>query len=461
MSGSTFALSPSPATQTFPIEDFVVPNSRRGYRSPPAKSKSPSQSQSTLPIMRTSSDSSRPGPSSIAAHSNADSMYTAQQSTFTRTSIDSHRSTSTVPSSLIQPDPFSSRTSSNQKPSQTSYNVFPPPVPSSPRSAAQMSNSTRHRNMDSYGNISQNSRTSKNSFRKALAAFGLGEKAKLAERERVNEPRMREEKSRTGAIESAKQQGRRVLQYVKRKLNSKTPKEELPKTWEEYGKAYAAVSSLISSFEPEFLTFNSSSRLQQHIDINDPPLPPAREEFDSSDPTPFEQRAYNAPRPANEVERQNVVNRLDLFGTRARAGLANPQSPTLHEAHLTSSSAPSISNASTASLPLTSATSGPRRSSIANSLESASASVIDDGIDAPQSLENHPIFRSIVSRCRDIFGAKVGLLTVLDDEQQLFLAAGGLPEGVDKLPRDVTFCSHAILGEDKGMVVLNTQDDWR
>lgn len=162
----------------------------------------------------------------------------------------------------------------------------------------------------------------------------------------------------------------------------------------------------------------------------------------------------------NEVARQNVVNRLDLFGTRARAGLANPQSPTLHEANLTSSSTPSISNASTASLPLTS-NPGPRRTSIANSLDTIPASVIDDGVEVPDSLENSPIFRSIVSRCRDIFGAKVGLLTVLDDEQQLFLAAGGLPEGVDKLPRDVTFCSHAILGDEKGMVVLNTQEDWR
>jgi len=36
-----------------------------------------------------------------------------------------------------------------------------------------------------------------------------------------------------------------------------------------------------------------------------------------------------------------------------------------------------------------------------------------------------------------------------------------MPDGVDKLPRDVTFCSHAILGEEKGMVVLDTQKDWR
>jgi len=242
MSGSSFALPPPLSTPTTPPADFVAPNSRRGYRSPPAKSTSFSQSHSTLP-MRTSSDSSRPGTSSITAPSNPDSMYTAQQSTSIRTSIDSHRSTSTVPSSIPQQDPFSSRSSSNQKYSQTSDTVFPPPVPSSPRSTAQTSNSTKHRNSDSYGNISQNSRTSKNSFRKALAAFGLGEKAKVAERERVNEPRLREEKSRTSAMESAKQQGRRVLQYVKRKLNSRTPKEELPKTWEDYGKAYAAVSS--------------------------------------------------------------------------------------------------------------------------------------------------------------------------------------------------------------------------
>lgn len=62
-----------------------------------------------------------------------------------------------------------------------------------------------------------------------------------------------------------------------------------------------------------------------------------------------------------------------------------------------------------------------------------------------------------------MFNAKVGLITVIDDEQQLFLATGGMPEGVESLPRSVTFCSHAILADDydSGLVVLDSQKDWR
>ncbi|KAK4699039.1 hypothetical protein P7C70_g7230, partial [Phenoliferia sp. Uapishka_3] len=77
------------------------------------------------------------------------------------------------------------------------------------------------------------------------------------------------------------------------------------------------------------------------------------------------------------------------------------------------------------------------------------------------SLENHPAFRRIVAECRDVFGTKSALITVLDDEKQLFLATGGLPDGLNVLPRSVSFCSHAILNEDRGLVVLDSQKDWR
>jgi hypothetical protein len=85
------------------------------------------------------------------------------------------------------------------------------------------------------------SQGTKSPFKKALAAFGLGEKPRKEERAPVA---AREEKPRMGPVDSAREQGRRVLRYVKRKFNSKTPKEELPKTWEDYGKAYAAVRFL-------------------------------------------------------------------------------------------------------------------------------------------------------------------------------------------------------------------------
>lgn len=125
-------------------------------------------------------------------------------------------------------------------------------------------------------------------------------------------------------------------------------------------------------------------------------------------PTPFDERVWVAPHPINESNRQAIVAQLDLFGTRRPASY----SPSM--------TAPPGS-----------------------------------------SLENHPAFRNIVQMCRDAFDTRIGMLALLDGEDQLFLATGGMPEGVDALPRGSTFCQHTIMNEDRGMVVLDSQTDWR
>lgn len=76
-------------------------------------------------------------------------------------------------------------------------------------------------------------------------------------------------------------------------------------------------------------------------------------------------------------------------------------------------------------------------------------------------MENHPGFRAIVEQARELFGAQMGLLTILDDEKQLFLASGGMPKGIEVLPRNATFCSHTILNENRGLIVLDSHRDWR
>ncbi|GAA5964830.1 hypothetical protein JCM21900_001459 [Sporobolomyces salmonicolor] len=252
-----------------------------------------------------------------------------------------------------------------------------------------------------------------------------------------------------GAVESAKQQGKRAIAFVKRKLNSQTPKEELPKTWEEYGQLYAA----------------------NQIDIDDPPLPPNPIAAEGQEPTPFQKRVYVAPRPPNEEQRLNVINRLDLFGTRAKKEAAESKAMLSITTHLSSvERAPSASaaSASTNSLvPLSEPASSLLKSPGSSLLRCDSSSGTSTSSDTSSpvteedSLANHPLFRSIVSRCRELFKAKVSMLSILDEGEQKFLAAGGMPDGVDSLPRDVTFCTHAILDEDRGLVVLNSQQDWR
>ena len=83
------------------------------------------------------------------------------------------------------------------------------------------------------------------------------------------------------------------IQETFTRYNSKTPKEQLPKTWEEWRRAYA----------------------RGDIDITDMPRPPARD-TGSADPSPEEAGFLAAPMPENHRERQLAFNRLDIEGKR-------------------------------------------------------------------------------------------------------------------------------------------------
>lgn len=251
-----------------------------------------------------------------------------------------------------------------------------------------------------------------------------------------------------------KAQTTKLVGKIRRKLNSKTPVNELPQTWAEYSKQYQRGS----------------------IDLNDPPLPPLRTsslrdaEGKPTNPTPYEAMFWPAPLPLNEADRQNVVNRLDLFGTRAAAAAAQAQaqasasqatlSITLSRARDEFSPPPSPSELhSDHSGGRSARDSLLRRDSLTSTAPSTAATQADE---AAATMENHPAFRAIVAKCRELFNVRVGLMTVLDDEQQLFLATGGLPDGVESMPRSVSFCSHAILNDaTDALVVPNSQLDWR
>ena len=77
------------------------------------------------------------------------------------------------------------------------------------------------------------------------------------------------------------------------------------------------------------------------------------------------------------------------------------------------------------------------------------------------SLVDNAMLQAIVEKCCETFGVSIALLSVLDDQRHRYLASKGLPEGVTELPRSTTFCTHTILNEGRGLVVLNAKEDWR
>ncbi|KPV78026.1 uncharacterized protein RHOBADRAFT_50548 [Rhodotorula graminis WP1] len=344
--------------------------------------------------------------------------------------------------------PTVSTTSSTSKPF-----VPAPPVPH-PHFLFQAPMSARTRPADSPTASS----SSKGSFKRAFASVFSPNAVKPDARpsgapfRQVNTPvvapvaaPMDQATRRLRALEIARETGRKAVAYVRRKLNSKTPEDQLPKTWKEFDVLYA----------------------NGDVDVSDPPLPPQRHAEEGAEPTPFERRYYIAPMGPDEPMRQDVVDRLDLFGRRQMASQVTLD--------ITSPSARSVAMSPTDSLASESsylttpsyASSARRHSSSAASTTSTTTAATTANPPSPaldqeavDSLENSPVFRSIISKAREIFDVPIALVTVLDGDKQMFLASGGLPEGLgNALPRTSSFCQHSILGG--GMVVLNATDDWR
>lgn len=70
-------------------------------------------------------------------------------------------------------------------------------------------------------------------------------------------------------------------------------------------------------------------------------------------------------------------------------------------------------------------------------------------------------FRDIVSKARETFDSAISIITVFNENRQLFLAETGLG-GMKEVPREVTFCSHAVLQSPPEPFILNdTHKDWR
>lgn len=136
-------------------------------------------------------------------------------------------------------------------------NIAPPASRRTPTPRSTTSSSAMPRPKTSDGFSSSNSR---GSVKKVLSAFGFSSNKKTptpapvvqhAVRstlvEQAPAPRPQRIKAVADVVrDQTKDAARKAMAYVKRKLNSKTPEEELPKTWEEYSHVYARVSFLPS-----------------------------------------------------------------------------------------------------------------------------------------------------------------------------------------------------------------------
>ncbi|GAA5891798.1 hypothetical protein JCM8208_002889 [Rhodotorula glutinis] len=346
--------------------------------------------------------------------------------------------------------PTVSTTSSTSKPF-----VPAPPVPD-PHFLFQAPMSARARPSRVADSPTASSSSSKGSFKRAFASVFSPNAAKPDARSssapfrQVNAPvvapvtaPMDQATRRLRALEIARETGRKAVAYVRRKLNSKTPEDQLPKTFKEFEVLYA----------------------NGDVDVSDPPLPPQRYAEEGAEPTPFERQFYIAPMGPDEPMRQDLVDRLDLFGQRQMASQVTLDitSPTTARSHAMS---PTDSQSSYLTTPSYASSARRNSSSAASTTSTTTAAttanppspVLDQ--EAVDSLENSPVFRSIISKAREIFDVPIALVTVLDGDKQMFLASGGLPEGIgNALPRTSSFCQHSILGG--GMVVLNATEDWR
>ena len=70
-----------------------------------------------------------------------------------------------------------------------------------------------------------------------------------------------------------------------------------------------------------------------------------------------------------------------------------------------------------------------------------------------------PRFDRITDLAADVFEVPIVLIPLIDTDRQWFKSAFGV-SGIDSTPRDVSFCTHAIL-EPEAMVIPNAAEDPR
>ncbi|MBW0464006.1 hypothetical protein O181_003721 [Austropuccinia psidii MF-1] len=229
---------------------------------------------------------------------------------------------------------------------------------------------------------------------------------------------------------------KKMVAVVKTRVSKSSPVEKHPKTWDEYHQFYA----------------------DQLIDVRDPPLPPTEPAPEGEPPTPYQARLLLAPRPPNARAIQMIVNRLGFCGkghydVTEKAAEVSKARVELADKLISEGKAPSSIEESWefSAGPSSAASDQPQTPKIAESFSNDMP---------PDSLEHHPVFRKIVRECREMFGTMFSMLTVFDEDRQIFLAESGAG-GAREAPRDLSFCAHCILSGRKGIAILDTHNDWR
>ncbi|GAA6011943.1 hypothetical protein JCM10207_003436 [Rhodosporidiobolus poonsookiae] len=78
-----------------------------------------------------------------------------------------------------------------------------------------------------------------------------------------------------------------------------------------------------------------------------------------------------------------------------------------------------------------------------------------------QPLIRHPFCRELVSSLSEHFDTSAAMVSLLDDDKLVFLAASGVEQDAESLPLQASFCTHTVLNGDRGFVVLDASKDFR
>ncbi|KAK4048937.1 hypothetical protein OIV83_004493 [Microbotryomycetes sp. JL201] len=238
------------------------------------------------------------------------------------------------------------------------------------------------------------------------------------------------------------------------RLDSQSQAYEVPKTWNEYALMYSKGA----------------------IDIEDPPFPPISHNSDAlSRPSPYQEGNFNAPPSSLEPLRRKLLLRFSLVAA-AAAGtdFAGPASAAMAQAPSAASSSRATMSSNGHESLFHHRDMSVKRDSYASTAPSSAYSSNSPSMPfptkngrpasvsaAPRGITNHPTLVNILERARRLFGARMTLVSVLDDQRQLLLAAEGVPEQIESLPKAASICAHTLLNGEKGLVVLDTQRDWR